>query len=68
LIQRFIVVTLIVAASPSFAAEGIEVIALSAADNPDYHKTTDVAARINAPGLERVINLAEPIVRLRDAR
>jgi Zn-dependent M28 family amino/carboxypeptidase len=52
----------------SFAAQHIEVVALSTGDNPDYHKTTDVAAHINVPGLVRVIDFAEAIVRQRDAR
>lgn len=52
----------------SFAAQDIEVIALSSGGHVDYHKTTDVAARINVPGLGRVIDFAEAIVRQRDAR
>lgn len=52
----------------SFAAQDIEVVALSTGEDSDYHKTTDVAARINVPGLERVIDFAEAIVRQRDAR
>ena len=52
----------------TFAAQHIEVVGLSTGDNPDYHKTTDVAAHINVPGLMRVIDFAEGIVRQRDAR
>jgi peptidase M28-like protein len=52
----------------SFVAQAIEVVALSTGEDFDYHKTTDLAARINVRGLERVIDFAEAIVRQRDAR
>ena len=52
----------------SFAAQDIDVVALSTGEDSDYHKTTDVAARINLRGVARVIDFAEAIVRERDAR
>ena len=52
----------------SFAAQGVSVVSLSTGEHFDYHKTSDIAARINYRGLERVIDFAEGIVRQQDAR
>jgi Zn-dependent M28 family amino/carboxypeptidase len=52
----------------TFLAHKIDVVSLSTGESPDYHRRTDVASRINVRGLERVIDLAEAIVRERDAR
>ena len=47
----------------SFAARGIEAAALFTGFHIDYHKTTDVASRVNLSGLIRVIDVAEAIAR-----
>jgi hypothetical protein len=47
----------------SFASEHIPVVALFTGFHADYHTTGDIASRINLPGLERVVNVAEAIVR-----
>lgn len=51
-----------------FAAQDVPVVSLSTGEHFDYHKTSDVAARINVRGLERVIDFAEAIVRQQDSR
>lgn len=51
----------------SFADQGIPVISLSTGDDPDYHTTGDVAERVNLPGVARVIDFAEGIIRHWDA-
>jgi hypothetical protein len=47
----------------SFAGERIPVVALFTGFHADYHTTGDIASRINLPGLERVVDVAESIVR-----
>lgn len=51
----------------SFAEQGIAIISLSTGDDPDYHTTGDVAERVNLPGVARVIDFAEGIIRHWDA-
>lgn len=47
----------------SFAKQGIEVLALFTGFHSDYHKATDVAWRVNVPGLLRVVDVGEAIAR-----
>jgi hypothetical protein len=47
----------------SFAGAGIPVIGLSTDMHDDYHRATDVVARINFPGLESVVDLSERVIR-----
>jgi hypothetical protein len=47
----------------TFLADGIDAVALSTGNHADYHKASDVAARINSAGMERVIDVAEFIIR-----
>ena len=47
----------------SFGAARIPAVALFTGFHDDYHKATDVAARLDLVGLSRVVDLAEAIVR-----
>lgn len=47
----------------SFDDEGIANAELSTGSHGDYHTATDIAARINAVGLSRIVDLAERVVR-----
>ena len=47
----------------TFLAEGIDAVFLSTGYHADYHKASDIAARINLVGLERVVDVAELIIR-----
>jgi hypothetical protein len=47
----------------SFLDASINAVSLSTGYHDDYHKASDVAARINFRGMERVIDVAELIVR-----
>ena len=47
----------------NFSASGIDAVALSTGYHDDYHKASDIAVRVNLAGIERVIDVAEFIVR-----
>jgi Zn-dependent M28 family amino/carboxypeptidase len=47
----------------NFAEEGIANAELSTGFHGDYHTASDIAARINATGLSRIVDLAEHVVR-----
>lgn len=47
----------------SFADEGIPALWLSTGEHDDYHRASDVPARINVEGLARVVDLVERLVR-----
>jgi Zn-dependent M28 family amino/carboxypeptidase len=46
-----------------FSDASIDIVALSTGYHADYHTASDIAARINLVGMERVIDVAELIVR-----
>jgi hypothetical protein len=46
-----------------FAAIGVPALSLTSGFHSDYHRVTDVARKIDLPGLVRVIDVAEGIVR-----
>jgi hypothetical protein len=46
-----------------FAALGVPALSLTSGFHPDYHRVTDVASRIDVPGLTRIVDVAEGIVR-----
>lgn len=47
----------------SFADEGIPAVWISTGDHEDYHKASDVPARINVDGLTRIVDLVERVAR-----
>jgi Zn-dependent M28 family amino/carboxypeptidase len=47
----------------TFLMAGIDAVALSTGYHNDYHKASDIAARIDFVGIERVVDVAELIVR-----
>ena len=47
----------------TFLADGIDAVLLSTGYQSDYHKASDIAAHINLVGIERVIDVAEFIIR-----
>jgi Zn-dependent M28 family amino/carboxypeptidase len=47
----------------SFERAGIPVLGLFTDLHPDYHRASDVVARINFPGLEMVVDLSERVIR-----
>jgi Zn-dependent M28 family amino/carboxypeptidase len=47
----------------TFLAGGIDAVALSTGYHSDYHKASDIAARVNLEGMERVVDVAEFIIR-----
>jgi Peptidase family M28 len=47
----------------TFAAAHVPTIMLTSGEHPDYHRVTDIAARIDVNGMLRVIDVAEGIVR-----
>ena len=47
----------------TFLAGGIDAVELSTGYHIDYHKASDIAARINLVGIERVVDVAEFIIR-----
>jgi hypothetical protein len=47
----------------SFRAIGVTAVALFTGFHADYHRVTDVASRVDVPGLLRVVDVAEGIVR-----
>jgi hypothetical protein len=47
----------------TFAEEGIRAAGLSTGFHEDYHRASDIPARINAPGLARVVDVAESAAR-----
>jgi hypothetical protein len=46
-----------------FKRIGIQTVSLFTGFHADYHRATDVASRINVPGIERVVDVAEGVVR-----
>jgi Zn-dependent M28 family amino/carboxypeptidase len=48
----------------SFRRAGIPVVALFTGFHDDYHRATDTAARIDVPGILRVVDVAEAFVRM----
>ena len=46
-----------------FASVGIPALMLTSGFHADYHRVTDVAARIDVPGVTRIVDVAEGIVR-----
>jgi hypothetical protein len=46
-----------------FAAIDVPALSLTTGFHADYHRVTDVAARIDVPGLTRIVDVAEGIVR-----
>jgi hypothetical protein len=51
-----------------FAALGVPALSLTSGFHSDYHRVTDVASRIDVPGLTRIVDVAEGIVRAAAAR
>ncbi|HEU4720656.1 MAG TPA: M28 family peptidase [Gemmatimonadaceae bacterium] len=47
----------------TFASIGVPALALTSGFHADYHRVTDVVARIDVQGLTRIVDLAEGIVR-----
>lgn len=47
----------------TFLAVGIDAVALSTGYHGDYHKASDVAARLDFVGIDRVVDVAELIIR-----
>jgi hypothetical protein len=47
----------------AFAALNVPALSLTSGFHSDYHRVTDVASRIDLPGLARVVDVAEGIVR-----
>jgi hypothetical protein len=47
----------------SFLATGINAVSLSTGNHSDYHKASDIAGRDNGPGIDRVVDVAERILR-----
>ena len=47
----------------TFATAGIHAVTLSTGYHTDYHKASDIAGRINLAGVERVVDVAEFIIR-----
>jgi Zn-dependent M28 family amino/carboxypeptidase len=47
----------------TFLAGSIDAVALSTGYHIDYHKASDIAARIDLVGIERVVDVAEFIIR-----
>ena len=47
----------------TFLADGIDAVLLSTGYQSDYHKASDIAAHINLVGIERVVDVAEFIIR-----
>jgi hypothetical protein len=47
----------------SFALIGVPALSLTSGFHADYHRVTDVAARIDVPGVMRIVDVAEGIVR-----
>jgi hypothetical protein len=52
----------------TFAAVHVPTIMLTSGEHTDYHRVTDVAARIDVVGLLRVVDVAEGIVRAAASR
>jgi Zn-dependent M28 family amino/carboxypeptidase len=46
-----------------FASIGVPALSLTSGFHADYHRVTDVASRIDVPGLTRIVDVAEGIVR-----
>ena len=46
-----------------FAAIDVPALSLTSGFHADYHRTTDVARRVDIPGLTRIVDVAEGIVR-----
>jgi hypothetical protein len=47
----------------SFARAGIPVLGFFTGMHNDYHRATDVVARINFPGMEKIVDLSERVIR-----
>ena len=47
----------------SFRRVGIQTVSLFTGYHDDYHRATDVAARVYVPGIELVVDVAEAVVR-----
>jgi Zn-dependent M28 family amino/carboxypeptidase len=47
----------------SFGRAGIPAVALFTGFHADYHRATDVASRVDARGIERVVDVVEAVVR-----
>jgi hypothetical protein len=47
----------------SFTALNVPALSLTSGFHSDYHRVTDVASRIDLPGLARIVDVAEGIVR-----
>ena len=47
----------------SFLAHGINAVSLSTGNHSDYHKVSDIASRVNGAGIDRVVDVAEAILR-----
>jgi hypothetical protein len=47
----------------AFASIGVPALTLTTGFHADYHRVTDVASRIDVPGLTRIVDVAEGIVR-----
>ncbi|MEO8561019.1 MAG: M28 family peptidase [bacterium] len=52
----------------SFAAMHVPTIMLTSGEHTDYHRVTDLAARIDVKGLLRIVDVAEGIIRTVGAR
>jgi hypothetical protein len=47
----------------TFLARRVEAISLTTGYHEDYHTASDIASRINFVGIERVVDVAELIIR-----
>jgi Zn-dependent M28 family amino/carboxypeptidase len=51
-----------------FSARGVTAVHITTGEHGDYHRAGDTAARIQMPGLARVVDYAERLVRLASTR
>ena len=51
-----------------FALIGVPALSLTSGFHSDYHRVTDIASRIDVPGVTRIVDVAEGIVREAAAR
>ena len=51
-----------------FIPIGVPALSLTTGFHADYHRVTDVPGRIDVPGLTRIVDVAEAIVRVAATR
>ena len=52
----------------TFARAGVPAVMLTTGLHDDYHRRSDIASRIDAAGILRIVDLAEGVIRLADER